>query len=142
MEKRSQIMFGFCDNCIIKCDYKLSLIRREYLLSELKRSTNIAKMLPITKRDFLIFYCTHRDQWMWQRWWIWALKSVSSHLACCLLKGRLKRDFLDIYPSTFFGDRKLKNTCAMSVKFFWRCLKFNINLENAKKIQKVLLFLR
>ena len=61
------------------------------------------------------------------------MESVSSRLPCCLLKRRLKWDFLDIYPFTLFGARKLKNTSAMRVNFFWKCLKLNLNLENAKK---------
>ena len=36
-----------------------------------------------------------------------------------LLKGLLKRNLLDIYLSTFFGERKFKNTSAMRVILFF-----------------------
>ena len=62
MEKKSQVISRFCDNCIIKSGYKLALIRKEYLLSGLNSSRNIPKMLHITQRDFLILNCTLRDQ--------------------------------------------------------------------------------
>ena len=48
----------------------------------------------------------------------------------------MKGDFLDIYLTTSFRVRKLKKTSAMSVIFFWKYSKLNLNLKNAKKIQK------
>ena len=55
---------------------------------------------------------------------------------CYLWKGPLKRDFLDIYLTTFFGVPKFKNPSAVRVIFFWKWSNLNINSENAKKKKK------
>ena len=41
-----------------------------------------------------------------------------TRLPCFLSKGTLKRDFLDIYLTTFFGVRNFENKSAMRVIFF------------------------
>ena len=58
---------------------------------------------------------------------------VLALLPCYLSKGRLKRDFLDIYLTKFFGVRKSKNTSGMRIIVFWKCSKLNTNSEHAKK---------
>ena len=62
-----------------------------------------------------------------------AAVQISTAFLCFLWKGPLKRDFLVIYLTTFFGSGKFKNTSAMRVITFWKCSKFNLNLENGKK---------
>ena len=44
--------FCFLDNCIRICCVKLSLLRREYLLSAANVLKKRPKILHITKRDF------------------------------------------------------------------------------------------
>ena len=55
--------------------------------------------------------------------------SLSARLPCYLLKGPLKRGFLNIYLTTFSADRKCKNTSAVRVILFFKCLKLNENGE-------------
>ena len=45
----------------------------------------------------------------------------------------LKRDLLGIYLTTSLVVFNLRNTEAMRVIFFWKCLKFNANSKNAAK---------
>ena len=45
--------------------------------------------------------------------------SVWASLLRCLLKGHLKRDFLDIYLTTFCGVGNLGNTSAVRFIFFF-----------------------
>ena len=59
-----------------------------------------------------------------------------ARLPCYLAKGPLKRGFLGIYLSTFFGVCNFKNTSAMRVIFFFKCSKLNLDFENAKKKKK------
>ena len=59
--------------------------------------------------------------------------TVSTRLPCYLWNDPLKRVFLDIYLTTFFGVRKFRNTSAMRVTLFWKCSKLNLNFENAEK---------
>ena len=62
------------------------------------------------------------------------LNSVWTRLPCWMSKGPLKRDFLDIYRTTFFGVRNFENTSAMRVNvFFWKCSKHNLDCKNAEK---------
>ena len=46
-------------------------------------------------------------------------------------RGPLKRDLLGIYLRTSLVVFNLRNTEAMRVIFFWKCLKFNANSKNA-----------
>ena len=45
----------------------------------------------------------------------------------------MKREFLEIYLTTFYGVRNFGNTPTMKVIFFWKCSEFNENLRNAEK---------
>ena len=54
-------------------------------------------------------------------------------MPCSLSKSPLKHGFLDIYLTMFFGAGISRNTSAMRVIFFGKCLKFNIDFKNAKK---------
>ena len=58
---------------------------------------------------------------------------VSACLPWYLLKGPVKRDFLEIYVTPFFGLRRFKNSSAMRVSFFLRISELNRNLQKAKK---------
>ena len=60
-ENRDNI-FRFLDNCIWKCCYRLSLLRREYLLSAVNGLTNSPKILHITQRDFFNLEFPETDQ--------------------------------------------------------------------------------
>ena len=49
----------------------------------------------------------------------------------------MKHDYLDIYLIMFFRAGKSANTSAMRVIVFGKCLKFNIDIKNAKKKKKI-----
>ena len=49
--------------------------------------------------------------------------SASTRLPSYLWNGPLKRDFLDIYITTFFGVRKFQNTSALRVIFSLKMFK-------------------
>ena len=73
---------------------------------------------------------------------IWDISTFWSHLPCFLWKGPLKRDFVDIYLTTFFGIINFGNTSAMRVIFFWNCWKLYLNFKNAEhNWEKAFLFL-
>ena len=48
------------------------------------------------------------------------------------VKGSTESGLLDIYITTFFGVFNFGNTSAMSVIFFQKCPKFNVDCHNAK----------
>ena len=100
-ENKSEKVFPFRDNCIWIGCVKLSLLRREYLWPAVSVLKNIRKILPTTKRDFFELNWFHSDQYIWSRGRHSDFSTVWSHLPCCLLKGRLKSDILDIYLTTF-----------------------------------------
>ena len=66
---------------------------------------------------------------------------LGKRLPCCLLKCPVKRDFLDIYLTTFSESviSKLQNLWTSS--FLSKCSKFHLDFKNAvKNWQKVLCF--
>ena len=65
------------------------------------------------------------------------MKSVSVRLPCYLWKGPLKRNFLDIYLTTFFGVRKFRNTSAITVIFFLKMFKIKSKFRKCKKNGKI-----
>ena len=62
--------------------------------------------------------------------------SLSTGLPCYLLKCPLKRAFLYIYLTTFFGVRQFKNTSPMRVIFFLKMFKIESTFQNYKKKKK------
>ena len=54
-------------------------------------------------------------------------------LPCRVSRGPLKRELLDIYPTTSFDVGNFSNTEAMRVIFCWKCSKLNADMENAEK---------
>ena len=62
MQKNIENIFYFWDNSILKCPYKLSALRREYILAADNRLTNTPKILRITQREFFNQNCLHKDQ--------------------------------------------------------------------------------
>ena len=117
-KKKSENIFPYWDNWIWKRCYKLSLLRKKYLLSAVNWLTNSLKILHITQRDFFNPNFFHRDQKIWSTYCRSALNSISATLRCYFSKGPLKRDFLDIYLNTFFGACKFKNTSGRRIIFF------------------------
>ena len=80
----------------------------------------------------MLFWCCRSD-----------FNTVSTRLPCHLSNGPLRRDFLDIYLTTFFGVRKLKNTSAMRVAFFKKMFKFECKFpKRKKKREKIFFFYR
>ena len=65
--------------------------------------------------------------------------SVSARLPCYFSKGLFEEDFLDTYLTTSLWIRYFQNTSVMSIIFFfWKCWKFNLNFENAKKTLQII----
>ena len=66
------------------------------------------------------------------------LKSVSARLPFYLSKGLLKLGFLDIYLTTFFRVRKIKNTSAITFILFFIMFKIEYKFRKwKKKIEKI-----
>ena len=94
--------------------------------------TNILKTLHITKRQF--FPTQLPSQWSmnmvkvvrfrFQQCWL--------PLTFCFTKGFMKRDFLEIWLTTFYVARNFGNTSALRMIFFSKCSKFNIDFKNAE----------
>ena len=125
-EKKSENVFCFRENCIWLHCVKLSLLRREYLLSALSVLGNSLEILHITKRDFLQINCLHRDHYFDNN--VWGL------LPCCFPKDSLKRDFLDI-DASMFVESAISEMPELwqSYFFFWKCSKFKLDFKNGEK---------
>ena len=108
--KKQEKIFCFWDKWIWIVCIELSLLRREYLSSAVNVLTKSLKTLDVTNIDVFQGIYFHSDQWIWQRSCRWDWISVAARLPCCLSRGHLKRDFLDIFVSTCFGVRNFGNT--------------------------------
>ena len=115
--------FCFWDNCVRIGCVKLSLLRREYLSSAVNVLTTSYKALRLTKKDFFRLNYLPNDQQIWKECCCPDRNSVSTHFPCCLSKGLLKRDFLDIYLTTFSGVPNFGNKSAMRVILFLKMFK-------------------
>ena len=138
-KRNPENFFHFWDNWIWKCSYKVSLLRRKYLSSVVNGLANSPKVLHIIKTDFCELNCLYRDQPILERCCRSDFNTVSARLSIHLSKDPLKLEFLDILLTTYFGVRKFKNTSAMNVMFFWKYWKFQLNLVNVKKIDRIFL---
>ena len=121
---------SFWDNCIWVCCVKVHLLRREYLSSAVNVLANNVKIFHVTKRNLFQLNYLHSDQWIWQSCFRGDWISVSARLPCYFLRRALKRDFQDIYVTTFFGVRNFGNPWAMRVYIFQ-------NVQNLMYIRKM-----
>ena len=87
---------SICIGCVI-----LSLLGGEYLSSTVSVLTNSRKILYSTKRGYFQLNYLHSVHKMSQRCCHPDCSCVLTRWPCCLLKGTLKEDFLDVYLITF-----------------------------------------
>ena len=111
----------------------MSLLRTGYLSSAANVLTRSTKISHVNQRDFFWINCLGSDQLIWSRWSDTDFNSAWVSLPCCLSKGLPKRDFLDIYVTTFSKSviSEIQNLRASS--FFSKYLKLHLDLKNAAK---------
>ena len=73
------------------------------------------------------------DRRIWQRLCDEHFNSSWAHSPCCLSKGPLKRDFLEIYVTTFSESIILEIQKLLGSSFFSEWSKFNLDFINAGK---------
>ena len=100
--KNPEKVFFFSDNCIWIGIVKLSLWRTRYFSSEANVLTSSPKILHVNKRDFFLLNFLGGDRQICKRVCGVDFNSAWESLPCCLSKGPLKRDFFDIYLTTFW----------------------------------------
>ena len=131
----------FWDNCIWIGTIKLSLVRAGYFSSVANVLKSSPKIWHVKNRDFFQLNWLGSDQWIWRRCCEADLNSAWARLPCCLSKGRLKGDFLDIYLTTFSESviSEMQNLWGSS--FDEKYLKFLVDCNNApRNSQKVFCF--
>ena len=126
-------VFPFRDNYISISYVKLCLLRRQYFWSAVNLLKNSLEILPIIKRDFLEINRIQSHQWILQMWCHSEFSTVWYHLPCWLSKGPLKRDFLDIYLTMFFGIHNFQNTSAMRFIFLLKVFKIFARFQKRRK---------
>ena len=99
--KKWEKVFCFWDNCIWIGIVKLSLVRAGYFSMAGNVLTSSDRIWLMTNRDFFQLNCLSIDQWISLRCCDADFNRAWAHLRCCLSKGWLKREFLDIYLTTF-----------------------------------------
>ena len=131
--KNSEKVFCFWDNFIWIGILKLSLLKTGYFSSTANVLPNSTKILHVNKRDFFQLNSLGRDQWIWERFCNADFNSACVRVPCCLSKGPLKWDVLDIYLSTFSESVYSEIQKLWRSSFFPKCLKFNLDFKNAAK---------
>ena len=108
----------------------MSLWRTRYFSAAANVLTTSLKIWHVNKRDFFQINFLGSERWISSRCCNVDFNSAWAGLPCCLSKGCLKRDFLDIYLTTFSESVtwKMQNLCGSS--FFSKCSKFNLDIEN------------
>ena len=139
-KKNSEKVFCFWDNCILIGSVKFSLLSRKCLSLTPNVLTNSLRILCITKR---IFSMQLISQLLINSVNVLLLRLQQCFVTCCLSKSALKHGFLDIYRTIFLGAVISRNTSLRGSSFVGKCLKFNIDFKDAKKILiKSFLFFR
>ena len=116
----------------------MPLVTRQYLSSAINGLRNSPKIFNIIKRDFFNPNCVHRINKYGQGdfFQLWTVFRPVYHVT--YRRVLLKLTFLDLYLTTFFGVRQFKNTFRLwGSSFFEKVQKLNLNIENAKKIEKI-----
>ena len=103
----------FWDNWIWIGIVKLSLVRAGYFSLAGIVLTSSHRIWLMTNKDFFQVNCLGRDQWIWLRCYDGDFNSAWARLSCCFSKGRLKREFLDIYLTTF------SESVILEIKNLW-----------------------
>ena len=135
-------MFCFWDKCIWLFCIHLSLLIREYLSEDVTVLRKGLKDFQVCKSDFC-YSSTFRVITQDDKGTLIKIESAFRPVLPCRLSwDLLKQEFLDIYLSTSFVVGNFRNTKAMRVIFFWKCLQFNADYKNSKKnSEKVFCFL-
>ena len=99
--KNWQKSFCFRDNCLWICIVKFSLLRTGYFSLAANVLTSSTKIWHVNKRDFFRLNWLGSDQRIWWRCYDADFNSIWARLPCCLSKGPLKWEYIDIYLTTF-----------------------------------------
>ena len=129
-DKNWENVFTSRGNCIWIAYFKLSLPRREYFWLTVKSSLRFCISLRETFSNLIAFRVTNK---FGKKLCHSDFSTVWSHWPCCLSKGSLKRDFCDIYLTTFFEMRSSEIHKLWGSTFFWKCSKFYFYFINSEK---------
>ena len=134
------MFFCFLDNCIWNGSGNFWLLQTKYFSSTVNVVTSTAKIFHILYRDIfnskssrvlknLGQKCSHSD-----------FTSIWDPLTCSLSEGVLKRGSWDNCFTTSFAVSNFRNTSAMIVIFFGKCLKFNVGFRRGAKKSRQFFF--
>ena len=125
--------FCFWDKIISIGIVKLSLLRTGYFSSAANVLTSSPKIWHVNKGDFFEHNFLTSDKWLWWRCCDQDFESAWASLPYCLSKDPPKRDFLDIYLTTFSESLTSKIKSVWGSYFCSKCLKFNLDFKNAER---------
>ena len=109
------------------------LLRTEYFWLAVNVLKNSPEILPITKEEFFEINCLHSDEKIRWKGCHWDFSTFWSSLPCCLSKSPLKRDFLDIYVTTFYGIGNLGNRSVLRLVFSLKVFKILSTFQKFRK---------
>ena len=95
--------------------------------------TSSPKIWHFNNRDFFQINSLGSDHWIWKSCCDADFNSAWARLPCCLSKGPLKQDFLDIYLTTLLESVISKIQNLWGPNFFSKCFEFNLDFKNTAK---------
>ena len=131
--KNSEKVFCSWFNCIWIGILKLSPLRTGYISSVANGLTSSPKISHVNKKLFFEDNFLASNQRTWSRCCDADFNSAWARLAYSLCKHHLKRDFLNIYLTTFSESVTSKIQNLWGSFFHSKCSKFNLNFKNPAK---------
>ena len=116
-------IFYFWDNCFWICIVMLSPLTKRYFSSVANVLISSPKISHVNNRDFFEHNFVPSDKWIWSRICEADLSSASACVPYFFSKHPLKRDFLDIYLTTFSESLTSKIQNLWGSSFFYKMFK-------------------
>ena len=123
----------FWDNFIWIGIVKLSLLKTGDFSWAANVLTSCPKIWHVNKRDVFHLNWFGSDQWIWKRCCDADFNSASGTLPCCLSKGPLECDFLDIYLTTFLESVISEIEDLWGSSFISKYIKLIVDFRDAAK---------
>ena len=135
--KKFRKMFCFLDNCIWIESRKFPQLWQGYMSLAVYVVTNTPNIANITKRDIFQISFPQCDEKLWSKCFHADFTDVCNPLTSWLLKGVLKRSFLDICLTMSVPLLNSSNKLLATIIFFFKMsknwCKFQICIEKMRK---------
>ena len=129
-------VYRFSDNCIWIGSCRYSQPWTGYLPSAVNVLTKTPNISSNTRGDIFQINFPENDKKTWQKCSHGNSRSICDAFTCSLSKRVLKRRFLESGLTKIFTVCNFANTLTVTIMFFSKCLKFDVDSGNGTKNQQ------